>query len=84
MSVRDDFLAFCETVCKRPLTAQQRALAEALVANSQGLVVIHTARQGSRVFVWDLVRNHVIDDEQVGTSALHETLGRQISILIFT
>lgn len=54
MSVRDDFLAFCETVCKRQLTAQQRALAEALVANSQGLVVIHTARQGSREFVQKL------------------------------
>lgn len=54
MSVRDYFIAFCETVCKRPLTAQQRALVEALIANPQGLVVLHTARQGSRKFIREL------------------------------
>lgn len=56
MSDRDDFIA---SVCKRLLTAQQRALAEALVANPQGLVVIHTARQGSRVFVRDLHKRFI-------------------------
>ena len=30
MSVRNDFIAFCEAVSERPLTAQQRLLAEVL------------------------------------------------------
>jgi hypothetical protein len=54
MSVRDDFITFCETVCKRPLTAQQRALAEALLTNPHGLVVLRTTRQGSRRFIQEL------------------------------
>jgi len=54
MSVRDDFIAFCEAMYERPLTAQQRALVEALIANPQGLVVLHTARQGSRKFIREL------------------------------
>ena len=45
---------FCETVCGRPLTAQQRALAEALLANPHGLSLLRTARQGSRSFIQKL------------------------------
>jgi len=54
VSVRDDFIAFCEAVGGQPLTPQQRLLAEVLSDPQKGMFLRAFGQQKNRAFIQGL------------------------------